>query len=287
MMMTNEEKKSIVNDLRHYVHTMAGGSSNKASKMLKDVSVAYVSNMLNEKWESISDNAWRNVQKQVTREGWVYVQTRTSEALTMLFHDARMHANVFAIINDAGTGKSYTAQNYAADHDNVFLISCQDYFNRGVFLNEILRVMGKDAGGYNVADRMSFIIGSILRSDSPLIILDEADKLPDPVLYFFITLYNSLEGKCGLILLATDYLEKRIEKGLRLNRKGYKEIYSRLGRRFIQLPKINKSDAVKVMAANGVTDDLRQTEIWNSCEGDLRRVKRLVHATRQKEVHYA
>ena len=43
-------------------------------------------------------------------------------------------------------------------------------------------------------------------------VLDEADKLSDQVLYFFISLYNKLEDRVGIILCATDYLEKRIKK---------------------------------------------------------------------------
>ena len=84
--------------------------------------------------------------------------------------------------------------------------------------------------------------------------MDEADKLSDQVLYFFITLYNQLEDHCGIVLLATDYLEKKIRKGLRLNRKGYKEIYSRIGRRFIPLRAVNLTDITGVCIANGITD---------------------------------
>jgi len=282
--MTNEEKKQIQTDLRTYVDTVAGGSSNKASKMLQKVSVAYVSNMLNGKWESISDDAWRNIKKQVSREGWVYVETQVSKTLNLLCDDAKKHANVFAIINDPGTGKTFTASRYSEMHENVYLVKCNEYYNRRSFLSELLRVMGKDAGGYNVSDMMGYIIQSVLQKEEPIFILDESDKLNDQVFYFFITMYNALEGKCGIILTATDYLEKRVEKGLKLNRKGFKEIYSRIGRRFIHLPKIKKADAVSVMRANGMTDELEQQNIWNQCEGDLRRVKRLVHAALKREV---
>jgi hypothetical protein len=114
--------------------------------------------------------------------------------------------------------------------------------------------------------------------ESPLLILDEADKLSDQVLYFFITLYNQLEDHCGIVLIATDHLQKRINRGLKLNRKGYKEIYSRIGRKFVELHGVGSTDVAQICMANGINDTKQIKEIYNDCEGDLRRVKRKIHA---------
>ena len=65
---------------------------------------------------------------------------------------------------------------------------------------------------------MDDIIDTLKRKENPLVVLDEADKLSDQVLYFFISLYNQLEGHCGIILCATNFLDKRIKKGLRTKR---------------------------------------------------------------------
>ena len=59
---------------------------------------------------------------------------------------------------------------------------------------------------------------------------------------------------CGIILLATDHLEKRVKKGLRLNKKGYEEIHSRIGRKFIKLNGANINDITEICIANGVED---------------------------------
>lgn len=57
---------------------------------------------------------------------------------------------------------------------------------------------------------MDDIVDTLKRKDAPLIILDEADKLTDQVLYFFISLYNQLEGHCGIILTATSFLQNAL-----------------------------------------------------------------------------
>lgn len=281
--MDNTTKQQITEQLRKYVSNSAGGSANKASKTI-GISNAYISLMLNNKWDSISDDSWRVVQSHVIgdKDGKIQVATRSFTILTKLFADAKLNSNTFGITGEAGCGKTFTAELFSKQ-ENVFHICCNEYFNRKTFLAELLYAMGKDGGGFTVAEMMSVVVTTIRKLDKPLIILDEADKLSDQVLYFFISLYNLLNGKCGLTLMATDHLEKRIMKGVRTNRKGYKEIYSRLGRKFIALPTTNKKDVTLMVQANGITDSLLTTEIFNSCEGDLRRVDRLIHSKKQQE----
>jgi hypothetical protein len=67
-----------------------------------------------------------------------------------------------------------------------------------------------------------------------------------------------------------------------MNRKGYKEIYSRVGRKFIPIQVVNSPDIAAVCVANGVEDLTSINEIIDDCENDLRRVKRKVHAIKQR-----
>lgn len=276
--ISDELKKQIAEDLRNYVETIAGGSQNKASKLLTNISNGYISRIINEKWESISDDTWRNLQKQVSSSGeWKLVETRGYQYLKALFTDARIHSNTYGIIGNTGYGKTQTTE--ALEDPNVFVVKSNEYFTSRTFLEELLRLMGKSGYGSTSASMMKIIISTLLKLDSPLIIIDEADKLNDKVLYFFISLYNELEGKCGIIIMATPYLKRRIDDGVFKNKKGYQEIYSRIGRNFLEVPKPSRNDIAKIVQANGITDELTITGIFNKSECDLRSVKRLVHAT--------
>jgi DNA transposition AAA+ family ATPase len=276
--MTNSEKQQIVVILKEYIGKF--DSQNKAAISLKGVSPATVSNMINDKWESIKDDMWRNVAAQIKGDeakGWVVVETSGYRLLNGLLTDAQANSNVFAAINEAGSGKSKTMELFS-DMPNAYRLRCSEFWNRKYFLAELLSAMGCDHSGLTVSEMMYEAVSRLKKKEKPLLMLDEADKLTDQVLYFFITLYNELEDHCGIMLCATDHLKKRIMRGIKLNKKGYKEIYSRIGRKFIELPPVNYTDVAAICVANGVEDKNDIKKVWDDCDGDLRRVKRKVHA---------
>lgn len=277
-MITNEEKEMIRVRLGEYCEMK--GSQKRAATSLVGVSPATVTQIVTGKWELINEKMWRSIAAQigVKQTRWNIVETRNYRALSDIFADAQENALVLAVCGEAGTGKSLTAAHYGAENPNVYVLACSEYWNRKTFLRELLRVMGKNPAGDTVGDMVDDVVMALKRCENPLIILDEADKLSDQVMFFFITFYNKLEDYCGIVLMATDYLEKKVRRGLRLNKKGYKEIYSRIGRRFVAMPGLSATDISDVCRANGV-EGLREIEtVKKDCEGDLRRVKRKCHA---------
>lgn len=294
--MTNLSKDQIVTILKTYISRYE--SQNKAANSLKGVSAATISQMVNGKWELIKDEMWRNVAAQIgasDTNAWVTVETSAFKALNSLLTDAQIHSNVFGVIGKAGSSKT-TAMKAYANNPDAYRLQCAEYWNRKYFLSELLSVMGRDYSGMTVAEMMRDVVATLKKKDKPVIILDEADKLTDQVLYFFITLYNELENHCGIVICATNFLSKRIKKGLQLNKKGYNEIYSRIGRNFIELPEVSYTDVMQVCVANGISKDMTILTdngkggkvnknaievIFQDCDGDLRRVQRKVHAIKQ------
>ena len=279
-MITEVEKKQISEQLRAYCDQK--GSQNKAAASLNGVSSATISKILSGQWTTIADDMWRSIAGQIgagkTAEGWQLVPTRAYQAMTFTLENAQRDSLVMAVIGEAGSGKTEAIKTYTAGGRNVYHLVCSEYWNRRTFMAKVLQSMGVTYSGNTVADMMDTIVDTLKRKEAPLIVLDEADKLSDQVLYFFISLYNQLEERCGIIMTATRYLKARIEKGLRLNRKGYAEIYSRIGRKFVELPLHNSEDVAAVCAANGVTDAKTINCIVDEADGDLRRVKRSVWA---------
>ena len=280
--MTNNEKQSIAARLRAYVATK--GSQNQAARTLQQVSGATISQVLNGNWDLISDEMWRTIASQIGYDanGWQVIRTAGYNRMYDILRDAQQNALVFAVTGDAGCGKSQAIKQYAAENQNVVVLSCSEYWNRKLFLNELLRALGRtDYIGNTVGEMVSEAMLRLKRLDNVVLVLDEADKLNYQVLHFFITIYNQLEDQCGILLCATQYLEKRIKRGVQNNRKGYREIYSRIGRKFIPMPVVNDSTIADVCEANGISDRKTIAHIIEDSDCDLRRVKRLVHAAKQ------
>ena len=277
--MTTEQKKQIADQLRAYVEQK--GSGNKAANSLNGVSSATISKVLTGKWETIADDMWRSIAAQTgsaETKGWQVVKTRAYEVMTFTLASVQGDSLTAAVIGGAGSGKTEAIKNYTAAGRNVYHMVCSEYWNRRTFMAKLLQNMGAVVSGTTVSDMMDNIVDTLKRKEKPLIVLDEADKLSDQVLYFFISLYNQLEDQCGIMLTATSNLKARIERGLRLNRKGYAEIYSRIGRKFVELPLPNSEDVAAVCVANGVSDTKAINRVIDEADGDLRRVKRSVWA---------
>lgn len=274
--MTHTDKIQTVEALERMIAQK--GSANQAAAGMPGVSSATISQMRNHKWELIADDMWRKVAAYVgvAATGWNFAHTKNSEDLLKFFSDSQQFALVLAITGKAGAGKTESAKKYEAENKNAFLLSCNEYWDKRWFLRELLAKMGKEHSGMTLPEMMYKAVMLLKSLDEPIIILDEADKLADNVLLFFITLYNELEGHCGIVLMATHFLEKRIKRGVATEKKGYREIYSRVGLRFIELESTSFSDVKNVCEANGITDNDTIRAISKDCDGDVRRVRRLI-----------
>ena len=279
--MTHQDKIQTVEALEKMITIK--GSANQVSAGMPGVSPATISQMRNHKWELIADEMWRKVAAYVgiASSVWSFASTRNSNELIQFFQDSQNHSLVMAITGKAGSGKTETAKKFESENKNVFLLSCNEYWDKRWFLRELLAKMGKDHSGLTLPEMMFKTVQLLKSLQNPMIIMDEADKLADHVLLFFITLYNELENHCGIVLMATQYLEKRVKRGAAMEKKGYREIYSRVGLRFIELDNTSYSDIENICKANGIDDSATIRAISKDCDGDIRRVRRLIFANKR------
>lgn len=282
--MEESEKKVIVANLKSYIERYP--SQNKAAGSLEGISAGTLSSMINGNWSRISDAMWTKVAEQVkptgsgSATGWTIVQTGAFQEISYAMQDAQEYMNVTWIVGEAGCGKTTTGRLYAEEHKEAFYILCSEDMLKGEFVRTIARKLGIRSEGYTVRELWQEIIDSIIQMESPLIIFDEADKLPESVFQYFISMYNNLEDRCGVVFLSTDYIKRRISNGLRYGRKGYKEIFSRIGRKYFDLEPTSAQDVYAICTANGITSREDIDKIIKEGDGydfDLRRVKKSVH----------
>ena len=282
--MEESEKKVIVANLKSYIERYP--SQNKAAGSLEGISAGTLSSMINGNWSRISDAMWTKVSEQVkptgssSATGWTIVETGAFQEISYARQDAQEYKNVTWVVGEAGCGKTTTGRLYAESHKEAFYILCSEDMLKGEFVRTIARRLGIRSEGYTVRELWQAIIDSIIQMERPLIIFDEADKLPESVFQYFISMYNNLEDRCGVVFLSTDYIKRRISNGLRYGRKGYKEIFSRIGRKYFDLEPTSAQDVYAICTANGITSREEIDKIikeGDGCDFDLRRIKKSVH----------
>lgn len=258
------------------------GSQEKAAKSLKGVSSASISLILSGRGGEVRERMWQNIatQLEVSNE-WQKADTVQYRQLSQLLDDAQEDHLVMSVVAPAGTGKTFTSKSYEEDNKEVYRLACSEFWSKNDFIDELLRSLGENGLGYSKKERINKAIEAIRRKQHPLLVFDEFDKLNDNVWFFFITLYNELEGKCGMVLLSTDSIEVRIKRGLRLNKRGYNEFWSRLGRRCVKLSAVDYEDIKAVCEANGESRASVIEDIVRDSEGDLRRVTRRLYGTKK------
>ena len=254
--MTKKEKDDIRLSLLEYVSRYP--SQNRAAASLNGVSAPTVSSIINGKYDLISDDMWRNIAAQIAptskNRDWQIVETAPFQEIQIALSDAQEYKKVRWVVGDAGCGKTTGANYYARYNREVFVVLCDEDMRKSDFVREIARKVGFKSAGMRIRDILDTAIDMISKHDNPLLIFDEGDKLNDNVFHYFINIYNRLEGHCGIVFMSTSYIQNRIERGVNANKKGYNEIYSRIGRRFFELEPVGGQDVIAICRANGLEE---------------------------------
>jgi len=292
--MTNLQKNEVKQAVLAEIDRL--GSANKTAVKC-GVSAALISQIRNMNWDQIKDEMWQRIagRLQVAFTGWQVADITNYKVITSTLHDAKLSRLFIPVSERAGSGKSESVDAFAKAHSahHVYLIRCDEWAKRE-FLEELCTTLGIQVptgicSNYKLSQRVIKFFEE-RTSHAPLLIIDEADKLKPTALRFLIPFYNRLEDKMGVVILGTENLKKEITKGVRLQKKGFDEIDSRFGRKYITLPGTTRSDVAKIAKANGIHDRVLHTKIFSECEPiskqwgkqnikvveDLRRVKRVV-----------
>ncbi len=282
-MITNEQKCSIKRQLDAYCARY--GSQNRASNSLK-VSAAVISDIRNDKWDRIADEMWRKLESKLAISGeWKVYGTAAFNQMSTYLDGCKNDQLVMWVVAPAGTGKSTAAVEFRNKNKNVFVLTCSEDMNKTSFIKELAAVIGVKADCMTVRETLAAIVKSLVKMDRPVLIFDEADKLTDRVLYFYVSLYNALEGKCGMMLLSTNAIRRRMENGIIRQKKGYDELESRIGRQFVPLKAVTSSEVAEICRVNGLESHEAITKVTQEAsevQNDLRRVKRSVYKELQQ-----
>lgn len=265
--MNYQQKTKITDALISKINRL-GISQNEAAKRI-GVSAATITNIKNRKWANITE-AWKKISLWVGSDEWQIVETANIRRIQNLCNHAQAQGITKAVSFRQGSGKSCGATYYADNNRNVFYLEAEPHYTKKIFLSKLCRVMGLSTSG-SISEMVDSIVDKLNSLDKPLVIIDEYDQLKNNILPFFKTFYN--KANSGFVLIGGEYFKNRIDKGVRLTKQSYCEIFSRLGGEFLGLHPINNDMIKSICEANGLFDPkvIKQVALYS--KGDLRRVK--------------
>jgi DNA transposition AAA+ family ATPase len=251
-------------------------SGNQAASQI-GVSSATISNILlsqleTEKLAKISDAMWRKVASWCGYGmAWHTAETIGYTRVMDICRHAQTKGISKAISDEPGSGKTWALTSYAASNRNCYFIACKEHWTVKSFVEKLMKAIGMQIFVGTITEKIDAIIEYLNGKISPLLIIDEADKLRDRALIIIKTLYD--EVRTGIVLAGTPFFEIRILKGCRQNKMGYKEIFSRVGGEFYHLGLIGQDEVFQICAINNIKEEKVIRAIAREAKGDLRRVK--------------
>lgn len=270
--LTDDQKQKIADLIKREIRRL--GSQRKVAVKC-GVSDATISQMKELKYSAEGDEMWLTVGNALgwKEEAWnVAYDTLDAQSVYNVLRDAKENSLFIPIAESAGGGKSSGIDIFMMQHNtNVFYISCKEWNKREMLYNLCLALGVDPSPGYPQQMLLEKVIDFFkIRQNKPLLIIDQANSLQPSVLTFLIFLYNECEDRLGVVIAGTEELEKKIKTGVRRAYKGYDELDSRLGRRYIKLIGATLSCVRKICAANGIKDKEVQEHIFEKCTPVLR-----------------
>ena len=125
--MENTRKKQIVGAIQEELKN-SGISQNVWARQSGICKAATLSNVLNERWEHVSDSMWTALEAYVMRYEWGYYNTVNAKAVMAACMDAQQNNKFNTITGFTGAGKTTALYHYKKGHDKVYLLTCRSSF---------------------------------------------------------------------------------------------------------------------------------------------------------------
>ena len=255
--------------LKMYIDSLIERGSSAAELARKcDISDTSLSQIRSGKYGAKTDKIAEKIATGLSYYGntWKVVESVSSYKQVKLYVTVAKHNHAwYCISSRSGSGKTHSLVDlYNVCPDNsVIYLKCWKWTARK-FLARLGRCLGIAFERYiDTDDMLQRIIITLnnMAGKHPVLILDDAGKLSHSAMACLIPLYDDTKYRVGCIVSGTDTLRKKITHNVG-RVEGYDEIDSRVIRNYISLLGATRKDVIDICAANGVTNEHEQEEIW-------------------------
>ena len=243
------EAQSLINDWKE----QKKWSGNHIASVA-EVNPAVISFILNDKIESVTIESLNSIIAALRpKTNFNLVGTSNYNTIFSICKDAKTHHKLTGIIGYPGAGKSTALYDYYRQNKNVFYVESKNSMNRKQFLHEVLLCFNINFMG-SVYSMVKLIIDELNKSESPLLIIDEAGKLSTSLILDLHDIRNATINNAAIIMAGCEYFKENILKAVAKDKIGYPEFYSRVVNWNV-LSRPTKAEIKAICENNGVTDE--------------------------------
>ena len=267
-------------------------NSLKANKGLKNNEIAnitgrsesVISEIINEKRQFDDKLIYSMMSKLADyfQEGDLVTTLRQYVKMYNIAESCKKASDMRLVVGNTGIGKSVVFKKYASETPDVYYLKVDRPYSWNKFLLEVNRVMGIDIQKKTTTSLLDNIIRKVEISsgNSPVLIIDEAEVLRNPVYKQIKNLHTATEGLLGIIIVGITEVKSRIAKLAWLDPYTWKpnredsNMYTTFARRLkvLRVDNIAGEDIAEFCHMKGVVNEevitLAADKWWNYAEAD-------------------
>lgn len=183
----------------------------------------------------VRDVQWLNLGRELnvspTERKWNIAETYVFREIRdqVIFCKENAKANMLA--DDCAIGKTFTAKYLSKTIENCFYIDCSQCTGVRDFIRTFAKAIGVEAVG-KYSEIKANIKYYLRMLPNPVVILDEAGDLEYRTFLMLKEFWNATDGACGWYMMGADGLRNKIQRGIKSQKVGYREIFSRYSNKY-------------------------------------------------------
>lgn len=157
--------------------------------------------------------------KNYTYNGWQNIATIQFKEIISELVDAKDEKKAIMLIADTGLGKTNGLRQFEQrKKKDTYRITMGDSYNLHVLLNKMQELLslpvyrGRNSKHICLRDITNKLLQIAAEGGSPVFIMDEAENSRVNVFKAIKELYDTVEGKCGIVLIGTPQLTDSLNK---------------------------------------------------------------------------
>lgn len=246
-----------------------------------NISIALISNILNEKWDNISDSVWIRVWNVVNPEYLTgLIETSDFKACLSLYQKVIKGKLMAGLIGDTGMGKT-TVLTTLSMRENVHYFYIDSTVTPKVFLKDLLSKINVNYEG-TLNDMLYMAAQELNGLLNPVLLIDESAKLTDKMMLILHSLRDRTRNNCSIILAGMPDFKNKLIKFSNKGTTGYAEFFRRI-EIWHEMKGLNVTDLHFILNSNGISDpeiqkSFRSYRKFGDLMNEIRLHKELIRA---------